>query len=119
VIDLVKRLRLQPEDIDGPSRMEMLRERIEAADEIERLRAERDAAFRMSRCECDSEEACANLVKHIAEIERLQARVAELEQDAKRYRWLRKQDFCFWKEAGWLTWREDEIDAAMAKDGAL
>lgn len=39
MIDLVKRLRLQPEDIGGPSRMEILRERIEAADEIERLRA--------------------------------------------------------------------------------
>jgi len=33
---LVSRLRLQPEDIGGPSRMDMLRERIEAANELER-----------------------------------------------------------------------------------
>ena len=33
---LVSRLRLQPEDIGGPSRMDMLRERKEAATEIER-----------------------------------------------------------------------------------
>lgn len=36
--DLVMRLRRQPEDEGGPSRMDMLRERLEAADEIERLR---------------------------------------------------------------------------------
>jgi len=36
--DLVMRLRRQPEDEGGPSRMEMLRERLEAADEIEKLR---------------------------------------------------------------------------------
>lgn len=33
---LVSRLRLRPEDIGGPSRMDMLREREEAANEIER-----------------------------------------------------------------------------------
>jgi hypothetical protein len=51
----------------------------EAADEIYRLRArvaeleaERDAAFEMSRCECDSDEACRNLAA-------LHRRVAELE----------------------------------------
>lgn len=38
--DLVARLRRQPEDDGGPSRMDMLRERLEAADEIERLRAQ-------------------------------------------------------------------------------
>lgn len=36
--DLVMRLRRQPEDEGGPSRMDMLRERLEAADEIEKLR---------------------------------------------------------------------------------
>lgn len=51
----------------------------DAADEIDRLRArvaeleaERDAAFKMSRCECDSEEACSNLAA-------LHRKVAELE----------------------------------------
>src|SRR5690606_34586964 len=39
--------------------------------EIEALRAERDAAFRMSRCECASDECCANLVKHQQRAERL------------------------------------------------
>ena len=33
---LVSRLRLKPEDIGGPSRMDMIREREEAANEIER-----------------------------------------------------------------------------------
>ena len=37
----------------------------------EALRAERDAAFRMSRCECASDECCANLVKHQQRAERL------------------------------------------------
>lgn len=31
--------------------------------EIERLKAERDAAFDLSRCECASDEACANQVR--------------------------------------------------------
>lgn len=30
--------------------------------EVEKLTAERDAAFAMSKCECESNEACANLV---------------------------------------------------------
>ena len=37
--DILIRLRRQPEDINGQSRMDMLRERIEAVEEIERLRA--------------------------------------------------------------------------------
>lgn len=39
----------------------------------EKAEAERDAAFRMSKCECQSEEACANLVKawnDLAELKR-------------------------------------------------
>lgn len=39
---------------------------------VAELEDERDAAFKMSRCECDSDEACANLVA-------LHRRVAELE----------------------------------------
>lgn len=35
--DLIRRLRLQPEDLKGPSRMEMLRERAEAAEALEAL----------------------------------------------------------------------------------
>ncbi len=35
--DLIKRLRLEPEDIGGPSRMTMLRERTEAAQLIQDL----------------------------------------------------------------------------------
>ena len=41
------------------------------AQATEALRAERDAAFRMSRCECASDECCANLVKHQQRAERL------------------------------------------------
>jgi len=58
---------------------------IGAADEIERLQAEndgltkeRDAAFAMSRCECGTDEACANLVAKDGEIERLRAENAAL-----------------------------------------
>jgi chromosome segregation ATPase len=39
--------------------------------ERDSLRAERDAAFAMSRCECGTDEACANLAKLRAEVERL------------------------------------------------
>jgi hypothetical protein len=35
--DLIQRLRLQPEDIGGPSRMDMLRERKEAADALSQM----------------------------------------------------------------------------------
>jgi hypothetical protein len=41
--------------------------------EIAQLRAERDEAFRMSRCECGTNECCANLVKHSAELDALRA----------------------------------------------
>lgn len=36
-LELIQRLRLQPHDTGGPSRMDMLRERTEAADELQRL----------------------------------------------------------------------------------
>ena len=39
--------------------------------ERDQLLAERDAAFAMSRCECNSDEACANLAKLHADVERL------------------------------------------------
>lgn len=54
---------------------------VSAADEIERLRAERDAAFAMSRCECDTDEACTNLIAHLRRAEH-----AEEERDALRAR---------------------------------
>lgn len=48
-------------------------ERERLAEECEQLRAERDEAFRMSRCECGTNECCANLVKHSAELAALRA----------------------------------------------
>lgn len=50
----------------------------EAMAEIDGLTKERDAAFAMSRCECGTDEACANLVAKDGEIERLQAENAAL-----------------------------------------
>lgn len=41
---LIQRLRLQPHDLGGPSRMEMLRERAEAADELQRLTEQMERA---------------------------------------------------------------------------
>ena len=35
--ELIQRLRLQPHDAGGPSRIDMLRERLEAAEELQRL----------------------------------------------------------------------------------
>ena len=55
--------------------------------EVARLTEERDAAFAMSRCECSSDEACANLVAASREVEALR-------EDAERYR--------FWR-ARWKT----------------
>jgi len=52
----------------------------EAMAEIDGLTKERDAAFAMSRCECGTDEACANLVAKDGEIERLQAENATLRQ---------------------------------------
>ena len=57
----------------------------EAADRIDALLHERDAAFKMSRCECGSDEACANLAKLLAENDALQ-------QDAARIDWIARQD---------------------------
>lgn len=52
--------------------------------EIESLRAqlaaaiaERDAAFAMSRCECESDEACANLVNLREQLAARDAKIAE------------------------------------------
>ena len=39
--------------------------------------AERDAAFAMTRCECGADEACANLARMGAEIERLRGLLRE------------------------------------------
>lgn len=41
---LIQRLRLQPHDDGGPSRMGMLRERHEAADELQRLTEQMERA---------------------------------------------------------------------------
>lgn len=41
---LIQRLRLQPHDDGGPSRMDMLRERHEAADELQRLTEQMERA---------------------------------------------------------------------------
>lgn len=41
---LIQRLRLQPHDDGGPSRMDMLRERQEAADELQRLNDQMERA---------------------------------------------------------------------------
>ncbi len=41
------------------------------AAEVEALRQQRDAAFAMSKCECGTDEACANLGKLHAEVEAL------------------------------------------------
>jgi hypothetical protein len=51
----------------------------ELSAEVEALRSERDAAFSMTRCECDVEEACCNLVQWAE-----RAESAEREVDALR-----------------------------------
>lgn len=43
-LELIQRLRLQPHDEGGPSRMDMLRERKEAADELQRLTEQMERA---------------------------------------------------------------------------
>jgi hypothetical protein len=58
--------------------------------EIDRLTAERDAAFAMSRCECGTDEACAELAKlreQLALAESVRAaQVAGLTEGAERLR---------------------------------
>lgn len=44
IAGLIQRLRLQPQDEGGPSRMDMLRERAEAADALQRLTEEMERA---------------------------------------------------------------------------
>jgi hypothetical protein len=53
-------------------------ERDELRARVAELEALRDAAFEMSRCECDSDEACANLVA-------LHRKVAELETEKENF----------------------------------
>lgn len=48
------------------------------ASEVERLTAERDAAFAMSKCECGTDEACANLGRLHAEVEALRKVLTEV-----------------------------------------
>ena len=77
-----------------------------------------------------TENRCVSLLS--AEIERLRARVAELEQDAKRYRYLSGQiksdpdmsgNHRWWRLQPYQQLRgptiHDAIDAALAKGGAL
>lgn len=45
----------------------------------------------LTRKHDDSKDAAAILIEAADELDRLTARVAELEKDAERYRWLRKQ----------------------------
>jgi hypothetical protein len=64
--------------------------------ELAAMTAERDVAFKMSRCECGTEECCANLV-------RIQKECAELRKDAERYRTARQMNPRMWKEACMLN----------------
>ena len=82
--DIIERLRqnARSEDCFNDPYPDVL---IDAADEIDRLRArvaeleaQRDAAFKMSRCECDSDEACRNLAA-------LHWKVAELETEKENF----------------------------------
>lgn len=70
--DLVARLRLQPEDAGGPSRVEMLREREEAAREIEHLREE---VSRLCRSVCDHRDEIRYLREHGAECRCINCRI--------------------------------------------
>ena len=54
--------------------------------ELARVREERDAAFKMSKCECQSEEACANLVKAWADRDSWRAKAEANERDAERWK---------------------------------
>lgn len=47
---------------------------------IGKLTAERDAAFAMSKCECESNEACKNLVALHDEVERLKSALCEAKE---------------------------------------
>lgn len=71
------RMGLTPLESYNPAAIPLCRHD-EAMAEIDGLTKERDAAFAMSRCECGTDEACANLVAKDGEIERLQAENAKL-----------------------------------------
>jgi hypothetical protein len=75
---------------------------------IERLEAERDAAFAMSRCQCGTDEACANLA-------RVNAENAALKADALRYRWLQEVGDDEWDAVCYESkeWQNAYIDAAI------
>ena len=64
--------------VDGCLLCEAMTERDELRARVAELEAQRDAAFEMSRCECDSDEACANLVA-------LHRKVAELETEKENF----------------------------------
>jgi hypothetical protein len=83
-------------------------ERIAALEaKLAAAQAERDAAFEMSRCECGTDEACANLARLHRERD---AAVA----DAERYRWLRD---VAWSRAAAILYTErygpEDWDAAL------
>lgn len=73
------RMGLTPLESYNPAAIPLCRHD-EAMAEIDGLTKERDAAFAMSRCECGTDEACANLVAKDGEIERLQAEVDRLQR---------------------------------------
>lgn len=55
-------------------------------EDYEEMIQQRDAAFEMSRCECGTDEACANLAK-------LHRELAEARKDAERYHRMREATF--------------------------
>ena len=57
----------------------ILMDMVVPADFARQLERERNAAFAMSKCECGTDEACANLAK-------LHAELAEARKDAERYK---------------------------------
>ncbi|HJV76036.1 MAG TPA: hypothetical protein VJ654_17580 [Noviherbaspirillum sp.] len=77
--ELKKRLNLNPEDIGGPSGMDMMRERKEAADALTRLQAE-NAELRQK---CDH-----IMTEHGKRLEE----VARLREDAQRLDYLETQN---------------------------
>lgn len=109
-----ERLRAQVESLSEQLTMESIS--VSQA-EIERLRdrlSDYDEAHRMTVDDCGSpdEAHCSCVPALRMEIERLQARVAELEKDAARYQWLRQERYMF-REGAVVTCDEQAETVAL------
>lgn len=100
------------------SRISQLERDLAAAQEAnEQLRKERDAAFAMTRCECQSDECCRNLVEAQEALKAAERKAEEAARDAGRYRWIRCNGVAAFDDICDLVYEDNKYFPSIRKAG--